>query len=256
MSLLTASRRWGANAGGIANSSGSSPATLSTDFTTAAKDEATLRFRSPLQKLGINNASHTKTQPNNSNKLNTPKKTHLVDKKLQNKMTLIIDDVGARMKSSEFFDIVCKPAANLFMVTSLFRDNKISLDNAHIAIHVGTNAIHQFRRHRVITEVLNLVQQVRKVTTAWIYVSSLVPRPVDHSETAYTIRDYNHALKKAVLVAQNSGITGVLYVSNQQLYIDENNQLKMEFFHKRQIALSKVGAKCLMDNLILKMQLC
>lgn len=179
-----------------------------------------------------------------------------MDKNLQNKMTLIIDDVGARMKNSEFFDVLYKPAADLYMTAGLFKNAKVPLNNAHIAIHVGTHTVHQFRRHRVISEVINLVKQIRKTTSAWIYISSLIPRPVDHNDTAYVIRDYNHALKKAVLVVQNSGISGVTYVSNQQLYIDENNQLKWELFHKKQIALSKLGAKCLTDNLILKMNLC
>lgn len=239
------------SARGIAGSSGSRIKYTGTD-STAFNETAAL---SPLQRLDSDGSRYKHKTSCNKNNHNKPK-PHTVDKNLQNKMTLIIDDVGSRMKDSEFFDIIYKPAADLFMVTGMFKNAKIPLNNAHIAIHVGTNAVHQFRRHRVISEVIALVQQIRKATSAWIYVSSLVPRPVDHSDTAYTIRDYNHALKKAVYVSQNSGIAGVMYVSNQQLYIDENNQLKLEFFHKKQIALSKLGAKCLMDNLILKMNLC
>lgn len=183
---------------------------------------------------------------------NTRKPTlriHHIDEKLPNKWLLIIDDVGLRMKTDEQFQILCKPATNLHTVIDMFRQNEIPNEFARLVIHVGTNSVRDFRRHRVITEVLQMVQVIRQFTTAWIYISSLVPRPVDHQDTSFLVRDYNHALKKAVQVASYTH-TGVKYISNQQLYIAEDGTLKYELFHKKQIALSKAGIACLKNNLI------
>lgn len=182
-------------------------------------------------------------------------KSHRLDSGLKQEMLLIIDDVGIRMRDSEKLQVICKPAANHFVVSEMFKTGKIDTKNAHIAIHVGTNSVQDFRRHRVITEVLQLIEQIRSCTTAWIYISSLVPRPIDHQDTAFKVRDFNHAIKKAVAVALSSGKTGVTYVSNQQLYILEDGQLNMTFFHKKQLALSKAGIACLKNNLFARAKL-
>lgn len=195
----------------------------------------TRSFRSPLQRLDNNNALQ-----------------HDIDGSLKRKMIIIIDDVGSRIKQDVEFDILYKPSANYTSVLEQFRNAKVPLDNAHIAIHVGTNSVLDFRRHRVITEVLALIEQIRKVTSAFIYLSSVVPRPPDHQDTAFTVRDFNHAVKKAVQVALSHGKSGIIYVSNQQLYLNQDGTIKQELFHKKQLALSKAGIACLKNNLSLK----
>lgn len=204
-------------------------------------------FRSPLAQLDSQRAYPVSAT--------TKGKSHRLDPGLKKEMLLIIDDVGIRMKDSEGLQVVCKPAANHFVISELFKTERVNIGMAHIAIHVGTNSVQDFRRHRVITEVLQLIEGIRQKTSAWIYLSSLVPRPIDHEDTAFKVRDFNHAVKKAVAVATNSGKTGIIYVSNQQLYLKENGLINNAFFHKKQLALSKAGIQCLKNNLFAKANL-
>lgn len=108
----------------------------------SSADNKNISYSSPLERLDVRRTPHTYPGNFPSRKI---QKRHFVDLKLTQKMTLIIDDVGARMKDQDKIDILFKPAATLYMVTGLFRDAKIPLDNAHIAIHVGSNSIHEFR---------------------------------------------------------------------------------------------------------------
>lgn len=220
----------------FAGTVGSRQVPFSGDSTAASSN----KYRSPLASRDTTNIKVPKERI---------EKLHKLKSELKQEMLIIIDDVGVRMKDSQKLQVVCKPAANHFVISEMFKNGNIRTDNAHIAIHVGTNSVLDFRRHRVITEVLQLIEEIRKNTSAWIYLSSLVPRPIDHQDTAYKIRDFNHAIKKAVQVAQNSGKTGVIYVSNQQLYILDDGQLNLMYFHKKQLALSKAGIACLKNNL-------
>lgn len=215
------------------DTNGSRKVTINRNSTVSSAARKGLHFHTPLQHA--DNKSYRQSATHFPSKQSTRvSKTHLVDNNLALRMTLITDEVGARIKESEKLQVIVKHAASIYMINNMFKNAQVPLNNAHITIFVGSNSVHEFRRHRIITELLALIEQIRKVTSAWIYIASLVPRPVDHNDTAYTIRDFNHALKKAVLVAIQAGNTGIMYISNQQLFIKEDGSLKMDHFHKGQ----------------------
>lgn len=163
---------------------------------------------------------------------------------------MVIDGVGAALKSDDIFTVACYPSGTIKMVDELLQNGQLRLNTEAVVYHLGTNIVMEFSRSDLIGKVIRLSKTTReKYPDINIYFSSLIPRPPDHTLTERAIIRYNDALKTATGVA-NRRYAPIRYISNHQLFVNADTTYKTDLFHKREIRLSKKGIKVFKDNLM------
>lgn len=167
-----------------------------------------------------------------------------------NKIALVIDAVGAAIKSDDTFTTVCYPSGTIKMIEGLLQEGKLRLNTEFVIFHLGSNIVMEFERSDLIGKVIKLSKTTRdKYPDIKIYFSSLIPRPPDHTLTDRAVIRYNDALKTAVNVA-NRRYAPIKYISNHQLFVNPDSSYKADMFHKKEIKMSKKGIKVFQDNLL------
>lgn len=165
------------------------------------------------------------------------------------KAALVMDIMGARMKSDEYFTVAHYPAGTLKMIDNLLVEGKLRFNHEFVIFHLGTNVVMDFERSDIIGKVIRLAKTTReKYQHIKIYFSTLVPRPPDHSLTDRAIIRYNDALKTGVNVA-NRRYAPVRHISNHQLFVHSDTSFKEEMYHKRELRFLKKGVKTFKDNI-------
>lgn len=168
---------------------------------------------------------------------------------IPNKVALVMDIMGSGVKSDETFTIVYYPAGTLRMVTSMLQQAQLRLNTQFVVFYLGTNVVMDFDRSDIIGKVIHLCKVTReKYPNISIFLSTLVPRPVDHQITARAVINYNDALKTGAQVA-NRRYTPVHYVSSHHLFVLPDGSYREDLYHKQDLRLSKKGVRLFKDNI-------
>lgn len=165
------------------------------------------------------------------------------------KVALIMDIMGISIKSDETFTVVWYPAGTFKMVTDLLLNSRLRLNTEYVVYHLGTSLVMDFIRGDIIGKIIRLCQVTKqKYPTIKIYFDTLIPRPVDHELTGREIINLNDAIKTGTTVA-NRRYPPVNYISNHQCFVHKDSSYIKELYHKKELRLSRRGAKVLKDNI-------
>lgn len=113
-------------------------------------------------------------------------------------MLIVGDSIIKYITDIEGVKIKSFPGATIGKISTLISNGIIELnDHDYIILHVGTNNIGNGNSfEEIISDYGNLVAIIRKKKrTIRIIVSSILPRPLDHSSTDKQIKDINGHLK-------------------------------------------------------------
>ncbi|XP_053376959.1 uncharacterized protein LOC128547791 [Mercenaria mercenaria] len=94
-------------------------------------------------------------------------------------------------------DIRSYPGITIGHLTSKIMKGSINLNYENIVIHVGTNDVNNFSSGEISSLYSNLITAVKTFTdsSVTIYLSSILPRPVDFSETGPKVKEINLSLE-------------------------------------------------------------
>ena len=122
------------------------------------------------------------------------------------RVLIIGDSIIKDLAPIEGVTIKSYSGATIGYLSVLISDGDIDLTNHDfLIVHVGTNNIgarHSFGA--MVSDYGNLVAQIRnKKPSIRVIISSILPRPVDHSATDKMIKDINYHLRTVMAPDQN-----------------------------------------------------
>ncbi|XP_053378686.1 uncharacterized protein LOC123541508 [Mercenaria mercenaria] len=117
------------------------------------------------------------------------------------RVIIVGDSIVKNLPPIEGVKVQAFPGATIGKLSFLVSKKQVSLyDSNFIILHIGTNNIaNQNALNSLASDFTNLIAAIRKENASIrIIVSSILPRPVDHSCSDKKIREFNHFLEDRV----------------------------------------------------------
>lgn len=128
-------------------------------------------------------------------------------------------------------------------------NHTLEIQNRILAVHFGSSQVLENTRKVTIAQVLDFVAIVKAFYPEMhVAFSGVLPRPVDFSQMAQSVINYNHAIHTAVNVASRR-YDNIKYVAHHHLFTNSDGQYIDSLFHKKQLRVSRKGAAIVMQNM-------
>lgn len=91
--------------------------------------------------------------------------------------------------------VVAFPGANISRLTSKVQRNPHLLERKNTILHVGTNDISSLSELEILSEFNNLITVIQSLSETKVFLSGILPRPVDYARTKKKVKEVNRLLK-------------------------------------------------------------
>lgn len=171
---------------------------------------------------------------------------------LINRIKFIVDGTISAGGDMQNVDITHMPAGTFNSVRNMVFNKTLNIEHKYVVFHLGSSQVLENSRKATIGQVLDLVAVIKAFYPGvHIGFSSVLPRPVDHEQTARAVIEYNHAIRTGVNVASRR-YQDIKYIAHHHQFTSPDGEYIDKLFHKKQLRVSKKGLFMIMQN-ILKM---
>ena len=113
------------------------------------------------------------------------------------KCVIISDSIAKHVADIRETDVRAFPGMTTSQLTSKISRGCINLNYDNVLIHIGTNDVNSYSAEEILSLFSNLISivktQVDKFTK--IYISTILPRPVDFIDTGTKVKSFNVSLE-------------------------------------------------------------
>lgn len=168
----------------------------------------------------------------------------------KNRITLIVDGTISNVGDVQNVDITHMPAGTFNSVRNMVFNKTLSIENKYVVFHLGSSQVLENSRKATIGQILDLVA-IMKAFYPQVHIgfSGVLPRPVDHDQTARAVIEYNHAIRTGVNVASRR-YQNIKYIAHHHLFTTSDGHYIEKLYHKKQLRVSRKGVAIFMQNII------
>ena len=110
------------------------------------------------------------------------------------KVQIVSDSIAKYVEGIRQTEVISFPGININQLAYKIDKEHLVLDKKVVILHVGTNNIEKMETGAILSAFNNLISSIRRRSDPMIVISSILPRPKDHSSHGDRVKNVNKGL--------------------------------------------------------------